>query len=43
MASGLFFNPALEHPNHFDASGRQRFFAQQDFEAKQQGTQRLTE
>jgi hypothetical protein len=40
---GLFFNPALKHPNHFDASGRQSFFAHQNFKAKQQGTQWLTQ
>jgi hypothetical protein len=33
----------MEHSNHFDASGRQSFFAQQNFEAKQQRTQRLTQ
>jgi hypothetical protein len=33
----------MEHSNHFDASGRQSFFALQNFEPKQQGTQRLTQ
>jgi len=39
----LFFNPALEQPNHFNASRRQSFFAQQHFESKQKRTQRLAQ
>jgi hypothetical protein len=34
----FFLNSALEHSNHFDASRRQSFFAEQNFEPKQQGT-----